>query len=157
VPSLPCTMSGLLGDDAATVSCTTDSPATIAAGVNVTMPLVLQTTARNYAVAPRSGTLVALFAMHDCFASPLANTLESVSTSQQNGAGIDVRCNLLDASGATVLTARGNLTVQDLGVHAASTAVTILTRSNAFAAGHYYRVIAEWSDGSSSTGYFRIQ
>ena len=175
VPSIPCTMSGLLGGDAATVSCTTVVPATLAAGVNVTTPQVLQPDVQNYSVQPQPGTLTVQFTQQDCFASPLASSLDAVNAPQSKGSVIQVRCALVDVTGTPVLTGSGDLIVQDLGPHGVSTPVNVLTRSNAFVASshglvylldtsdasfvttHYYRVIAQWNDGSSSTGYLLIR
>ncbi len=185
VPSLPCVVGGLLSPDAGTVTCTTSVPGTLVPGVNVTTPIVSPPAPPDYAVAPVNGTLTVIYVQSGCFASPISSSMPS-STSKSNpkqGTSVTVKCRLLDATGRPVVTAYGNLLVQDKGTNGQATASTVFsgtnvftvsndgnfdgddgfysyslaTSSTGFVSGHYYFVTATWNDGSTTTGWFYLK
>ena len=174
-PALPCTITGLLTGDAGAVTCTTTLPPTLVVGDNITVPLPSPTNPLNYAMQLVNGVLSVRYLQKDCFASPIYSSLPSTKSYQRKGSNLPIKCSLQTASGVPVTNASGNLLVSDLGVDGLAAPVTVLALTNAFSAGngsysygldtspagfvsgHYFRVIASWNDGSTTTGYFYVR
>ena len=94
-----------------------------------------------------------------------------------------VKCRLVDANGRPVVTARGNLLVQDMGTSGTAASATVYSGTNVFsvtndgdfdsedgyytyvlstspigfASGHYYLVTASWNDGSTTKGWIYLR
>ena len=183
VPSLPCTMGGVLAIGEI-VTCTTKAPALLVAGVNVTTPLVSPSAPANYNVTLVNGSLTVRYVQSGCFASPIQASLPPTSTYVRKGNSVSVRCKLVDALGRVVQNATGNLLVQDKGTDGLGAPATAFSGTNiftlsredddsrsegtyykytlgtsaaAFVTGHYYLLTATWSDGSTTTGWFYIR
>lgn len=182
VPTLPCVMGGLL---APTVTCTTKVPTTLVAGVNVTMPVVSPSSPVDYSVTTYNGQLIVHYVQSGCFASPISTTLPSTTSSSNpsKGTSVTVKCRLLDATSKPVVTATGNLAVQDMGTNGSTAGATVFSGTNVFTvhndgdlsdddgvytyllstspagfiSGHFYLVTATWNDGSKTNGYLYVR
>ncbi|MGH7669784.1 MAG: hypothetical protein ACRENQ_09855, partial [Gemmatimonadaceae bacterium] len=174
VPALPCTVGGLLAPDAGAVSCTTSVPGTIAAGVNITTPVLVPSAPVDYAVSPSNGTLTVRYLQSQCFTFPLSQSPPSTAFYVKQGLVVPVVCWLKSANGALVGNATGNITVQDMGAAATGPGTVVFQQDNAFQlgllhdyeywlstssllSGHYYLVTATWNDGSTTTGWFYLK
>jgi hypothetical protein len=175
VPSLPCVVTGLVAGEAGAVTCTTAVPASLVAGPNTTTPVVSPANPPNYSVQLVNGTLTVRYAQKGCFASPIYSSLPPTKSYQKKGSNLPVKCALQTAQGTAVTNASGNLIVYDRGTDGLGSPVGIFSLNNAFAAGngtysygldtspavfisgHYYEITAQWSDGSTTTGYFYVR
>ena len=177
VPTIPCTVSGLLAADAGAVTCTTAVPASPLAGTHATTPVVSPANPLNYDVTLVPGTLTVIgYTQVGCFASPIYNVMPTTKSAQRKGSTLPVKCTLTWADGTPVTTATGSLVVVDKGVTGLDAGVTVFsgpevfkysrggnyaygldTSPAAFVVGHYYHVTATWSDGSTTQGYFLLK
>jgi len=181
VPALPCTVSGLLGVDAGTVTCTTSVPPITVAGTYPATPLVSPASPANYTVTSVNGALtVAAYKQVGCFASPVYSEMPSTKSAQRKGSNIPIKCSLTTPEGVPVTTATGNIQVVDAGMAAVvppvKTGTVVFAANNVFkpsksgnyaygldtsvgdfVAGHYYYVIATWNDGSKTEGWFLLK
>ncbi|MCX5762581.1 MAG: MBG domain-containing protein [Gemmatimonadetes bacterium] len=169
VPSLPCTVSGLLAADAGTITCTTSVPATLVSGANTTSPVISPLIPANYAMSSVNGTLTLTgYVQQGCFASPISNSVTppSTATGVSKGTKVTVKCRLVDRGtnglalppGATVFSGTNVFTVHDDhdysdddGIYTYSLATTSFTK------GRYYLVTATWNDGSTTKGWIYIK
>ena len=171
VPSLPCSVTGLLAADAGTVSCTTAVPSITVAGTYTTTPTVSPLNPANYQVTSVNGTLtVNGYVQQDCFAEPIKSIVPTTTSGITKGATLQVRCTLLNRNGTVVTNATGDLTVRDGGTTGNANGPVVLTVPNAFrlssgvytyklstnglVKGNFYLVTARWNDGSTTTGWF---
>jgi hypothetical protein len=102
--------------------------------------------------------------------------MPSTKSFQNKGSNVPVKCTLTKANGSGVTNATGNLLVQDLGTNGLASPTTVVNLTNAFqgtssgnysygldtspsgfVSTHFYRVMATWSDGSTTTGFFYIK
>ncbi len=188
MPSLPCTVSGLLAADAGTVTCTTSVPATLVPGANTTSPVISPLIPANYAMSSVNGTLnLTGYVQQGCFASPISNSVTppSTATGLSKGTTVTVKCRLVDATGRPIVTAKGNLLVQDKGSNGLAVppvspaysgtnvftvhndgdyssddgvyTYSLSTSTSGFIKGHYYLVTATWNDGSTTKGWIYIK
>jgi hypothetical protein len=185
VPALPCVVGGLLAPDAGMVTCTTSVPGTLAPGDNVTTANVSPSAPPNYTVNKVNGKLTVRYVQSGCFASPIFTTMPatSLNANPRKGTNVTVKCRLVNATGRPVVTATGNLLVQDAGTNGLAAPVTVFSKTNAFivtddhdfddndgfytnllstspttfVTGHYYFVTATWDDGSTTTGWFYLR
>jgi hypothetical protein len=186
VPSLPCTVSGLLAADAGTITCTTLVPATLVSGANTTSPVISPLIPANYAMSSVNGTLTLTgYVQQGCFASPISNSVTppSTATGVSKGTRVTVKCRLVDGNGRPIVTAKGNLLVQDRGTNglALPPGATVFSGTNVFTVhddhddsdddgiytyrlattsftkGRYYLVTATWNDGSTTKGWIYIK
>ncbi len=174
VPSLPCTIGGLLAADAGAVTCATSAPPTLLPGLNATTPVITPSAPTNYAVTPVPGTLAVHYVQNNCFSSPIYSSQPPTKSSQKLGSNLPIKCTLLDANGNAVTGANGNLTVLDMGLNGSGPGVTVFHLDNAFSpqanknysygfdtsilsSGHFYIVTANWNDGSTTTGWFYVK
>lgn len=186
VPSLPCTVTGLLPADAGTITCTTLVPATLVSGANTTSPVISPLIPANYAMSSVNGTLTLTgYVQQGCFASPISNSVTPPSTARgvSKGTKVTVKCRLVDATGRPIVTAKGNLLVQDRGTNglALPPGATVFSGTNVFTVhddhddsdddgvytyslattsftkGRYYLVTATWNDGSTTKGWIYIK
>jgi hypothetical protein len=174
VPSLPCTVSGLLSPDAGSVTCTTSVPATLVPGVNPTTPVVSPSNPPNYAMALVNGALAVRYVQSNCFASPIYSSQPPTKSYQKLGSNLPIKCTLLDATGAAVSSATGSLNVVDMGTTGSGPGTVVFRLDDAFsqqnnknysygfdtsilASGHFYTVHAFWNDGSTTTGWFYVK
>jgi hypothetical protein len=129
----------------------------------------------NHFGSSASGAVAVRFNQVNCFALPLTSSLPPKTSWHGAGATHPVSCTLNDAQGAAVTNASGSVVVEDIGVNGVSAPVQVLTVANAFTlangsytfqlntapaaflAGHYFRLTASWSDGSTTTGYIYLQ
>ena len=175
VPALPCTVTGLFGTDAGTVTCTTSVPSPLALGPNPTTAVVSPAIPANYLVTGVAGTLTVGFVQAGCFGPPLQAAIPPTSQGVAKGASFTVSCRLLNPSGGPVLNATSVTDVHDQGATGAGPSVLIHSQANEFTVsadgtyafvlstsgglfvpGRYYRVTTSWSDGSSSVGWFYL-
>jgi hypothetical protein len=183
VPSLPCSVNGLLVPDAASVTCTTIVPTITTKGTYVTTPNVSPASPANYLVGPVNGMLTVLgYVQQGCFASPLSGTGASSASQVSRGTSVKVKCRLVEpGSGRPIVTAKGNLLVENMGSNGASSQGTVFSGTNVFTVyddhdysnddgfytydlstssltkGNYYRVTATWDDGSTTVGWFKVK
>lgn len=172
--TLPCTITGLLPQDATIIKCTTSVAFTLP-GTYATIPVV--SPAPNYAVTKVNGSLtVHPFVQVGCFAAPLSASVPP-TVGPTVGATVTIRCHLQNPLGATVAHAQGSIEVRDAGnvqpigvdpatlpvVFSASNAFALIgsdyeyglsTATSAFTFGHWYHVTVRWNDGSVTTGWF---
>jgi hypothetical protein len=186
-PTLPCPVSNLLVTEPTAVTCTTLIPATPTAGTYVTTPVINPLDPPNYNVAKVNGTLTVIgYVQQGCFASPINNSVTPpVMTGVTKGTSITVKCRLLEPSGRPIVTAKGNLLVQDKGTNGLATppatpaysgtnvfrvsddgdfsgddgfyTYTLSTSGTPFLRGHYFLVTATWNDGSTTKGWIYIK
>jgi hypothetical protein len=180
VPTIPCTVTGLLAPDAGSVTCTSSTSYT-SAGTFPVVPVVSPASPVNYAVTKTNGTLtVAGYVQVGCFASPVYSTMPDTKSAQRKGSNLPIKCTLQTPQGAAVTTATATIQVIDAGTTASNPPVrtgnVVLTVANAmkyssggnyaygldtspavFIAGHYYYVIANWNDGSKTEGWFLLK
>ncbi len=171
VPSISCTVVGLLSPDTGSVTCTTSVPATLVPGNNVTTPVVSPTNPTNYAMTLVNGNLAVRYVQNDCFASPIYSSQPPTKSYQKIGSNLPIKCTLQTATGSAVTGATGSLRIQDMGTDGNSPGVVVLDQDNVFVqqnnknysygfdtsnltSGHYYEVTAYWNDGSTTTGWF---
>jgi hypothetical protein len=179
VPTIPCTVTGLLALDAGTVTCTTTVDPFTIAGTYPAKPIVSTVSPVNYSVTKVDGLLtVAGYVQVGCFSSPIYNVMPTTKSAQRKGSNLPVKCTLTTPQGTPVTNAKGSLVVEDRGTTGTATATTAFTSNGAnvfsvsssgnysygldtspatFVAGHYYYVIATWSDGSTSVGWFLLK
>jgi hypothetical protein len=187
VPSLPCTVTGLLATDAGAVTCTTNVPSTPVSGANTTTPIVTPSNPANYAMLLVNGTLTLNgYGQQNCFASPVSSGLTPPPTSValKQGTKVTVSCRLVDGNGHAVATAKGSLVVQDRGTNGLTVpGATVFSGTNVFTVhddgdnsaddgvysyvlststagfikGHYYFLTATWSDGSTTKGWIYLK
>jgi hypothetical protein len=177
VPTLPCSVSGLLAADAGSVTCTTSVPPITAAGTYTTTPVVSPASPVNYAVTGVTGTLtVAAYVQVNCFEPPIYNVMPDTKSAQRKGSNLPVKCTLTRPDGSPVTTATGDLVVLDRGPDGNGAPVVVFSGTNVFkysrggnysygldtspagfVAGNAYYVTATWNDGSTTTGWFRIK
>lgn len=178
VPSMPCTVSGLLAADAGSVTCTTVPPAATLAGMYATTPSVSPASPINYAVASVNGTLtIQGYTQQGCFALPMTQLAPPATAGLRKGTTVQLKCTLDNPSGQPVLNATGSVLVQDRGVDGLAAPTTAFSASNVFALsngngdyysyklststtpfikGHYYLVTATWNDGTTTQGWFLL-
>ena len=181
VPAIPCAVTGLLGVDAGSVTCTTSVAPVTAAGSFPTTPVVSPTNPANYLVGGVNGLLTVLgYTQVGCFSTPIYSSMPDTKSAQRKGSNLPIKCTLTNAQGVSVTTAKGNVAVWDRGTNAA-TAPTMAgtlafsgtnvfsvssggnysygldTSPVGFIAGHYYYVIATWNDGSTTKGWFLLK
>ena len=177
VPSIPCTVSGLLGGDAGAVTCATPTPVSPLAGSYTLIPTVSPADPANYAMSLVNGTLTVVpYTQVGCFASPIYSVMPTTKSYQRKGSNVPVKCTLTTAQGVAVMNANGNLLVQDMGADGTTVIGTAFAGTNVFKVSnggnyaygldtsptgfvstHYYRVTATWTDGSVTTGWFYIR
>lgn len=181
--SLPCTISGLLGVDAGSVTCTTGIPAVTVAGTYATTAIVSPTNPTNYSITALTGSLtVAPYVQVGCFASPVYSEMPETKSAQRNGSNLPIKCTLTNQQGVSVTTATGDITVIDVGEQATTPPIkvgtTVFTGTNVFKfsrggggnyafgldtgmpgffPGRYYYVIANWNDGTTTEGWFLLK
>lgn len=186
LPAMPCVITNLAAD--VTPQCTTVVGLPVMPGANVTTPQVAPLNPANYTWAHLvSGELRVNFVQVDCFSSPIYSVMPTTKSAQRKGSNVPVKCGLFDANGNAVVTATGDLRVEDRGTDAV-TAPTVEgtqvfpddpvmpwglnvfsaskggnysfgldTSMPKFVAGHIYYVIARWSDGSFTKGWFLLK
>ncbi len=177
VPSIPCTVTGLLGPDAGSVTCATSVPAITLAGTYPTTPVVSPTNPLNYSMTLNNGALtVAAYKQVSCFSTPIYSVMPTTKSAQRKGSNLPVKCGLTTPQGAPVTNARGDLVVVDRGINGLGTPVTVFSQTNVFkystggnyaygldtspsnfVAGHQYHVTATWNDGSTTQGWFLLK
>lgn len=177
VPTIPCAVIGLLAVDAGSITCITSVPAVTSFGTYVTTPIITPTNPANYAVASVTGTLtVTGYVKSNCFAPPLISSMPPTKSYQKKGSVVPLKCTLQDGAGQPVTNASGNVLVQDMGTNGLGAPLTAFSKSNAFRAGdhgvysynldtspsgfvrgHFFRVTATWSDGSTTVGWFFLR
>jgi hypothetical protein len=174
VPTLPCTVTGLLAADAGTVTCTTSVPATLVPGLNVTTAVVSPSAPAHYAMSTVTGTLAVRYVKSDCFASPIYSSQPPTKSAQKLGSNLPIKCTLLTASGGAATNASGDLTITDMGATGAGPGTVVFHLNAAFApqenknysygfdtsiltSGHFYIVSSAWNDGSTTTGWFYVK
>jgi hypothetical protein len=139
----------------------------------VTTPAVNPVNQTNYTIASVNGTLTVGYVQNDCFAWPLPATPPARVYGVVPGLPVPAVCRLENGRGVLITTARGDIEVFDVGPNATSEPVRVATVPNAFAVaygaywawvstdgfarGRYYRVVATWDDGSTSTGYLYVR
>ena len=177
VPSMPCTVTGLLAPDAGTVTCTTSVPAITVAGLYTTTPVVSPSSPLNYSMTLENGALtVAGYVQVNCFSTPIYNVMPPTRSAQRKGSNLPVKCGLTTPQGAPVTTGKGNLVVVGRGTTGVAPPVVVFSGTNVFkystggnyaygldtspsgfVAGHYYFVTATWNDGSTTVGWFLLR
>jgi hypothetical protein len=177
VPTMPCTVSGLLSADAGLVTCLTSVPAITAAGAYATTALVSPASPVNYDVSKVNGTLtVAGYLQVGCFSSPIYSVMPTTKSAQRKGSNLPVKCGLTTPQGVPVTSAHGNLVVVDGGTTGNVNGPVVFTGNDVFkystggnyaygldtspawfVAGRYYYVTATWNDGSTSKGWFLLK
>jgi len=132
--------------------------------------------AGNYQSSTASKTFQIKYVQSGCFASPIYSVMPPTKSFQKKGSNVPIKCTLLTSSGAGVTDATGNLVVQDLGTDGMASPLTVFSLANAFkssgsgnyaygldtnpsgfVSGHFYLVSANWSDGSTTTGFFYVK
>ena len=130
----------------------------------------------NYLSSSASKTFQILYVQSGCFASPVYSVMPSTKSFQNKGSNLPVKCTLQNAQGGGVTNAQGSLLVEDLGADGLAAPSVVVSIPNAFTAsssgnyaygldtspagfvsGHFYRVTATWTDGSTTTGFFFIK
>jgi hypothetical protein len=132
----------------------------------------------NWTPSSDSKTFKILYVQTGCFSSPVYNVMPDSKSAQRKGSNLPIKCTLTTASGAPVTNATGDIQIMDAGTTASNppirTGNIVLTLTNVFKysnsgnyaygldtsgliSGHYYYVIAKWSDGSTSEGWFLIK
>jgi len=181
VPSIPCSVTGLLSPDAGSVTCTTSVPPVNAAGLFTTSPVISPANPLNYAMTSVTGVLtVRGYIQTGCFSSPIYSVMPDTKSAQRKGSNLPVKCTLTTASGVPLTIQQGDLVVQDRGTDPNTapniTGTTVFSGTNVFTAsnsgnysyglntggagfiaGHYYYVTATWKDGSKSQGWFLLK
>lgn len=182
VPSIPCSVTGLLSPDAGSVTCTTSVAAIPVAGTYPTTPVISPANPLNYSMTSVPGVLtVAAYKQVDCFSSPIYSVMPETRSAQRKGSNLPVKCTLTTPQGTPVATAKGNLVVDDRGtdrtlapfvvngpiafqgtnVFGVSTSGNysygLNTGTVGFIVGHYYYVTATWNDGSKTVGWFLLK
>lgn len=182
VPSLPCTVTGLLASESGAVTCVASVPPVTGAGTYSVVPALTPASPVNYSVTLVSGTLTVLpYVQVGCFSSPVYSVMPPSKSSQRQGSNLPVKCTLTNQAGVPVTTASGNIAVYDVGTAAATppaepapNATPVFAGTNVFSvsnggnysyglttdnliSGHYYYVIATWSDQTTTKGWFRIK
>ena len=130
----------------------------------------------NYQPSSASKTFQILYVQSGCFSSPVYSVMPSTKSFQKKGSNLPIKCSLLNAQGGGVTNAQGALLVEDLGANGTSPATAVVSIPNAFSgsssgnystgldtspagfvSGHFYRVTATWTDGSTTTGFFFVK
>lgn len=181
VPSIPCTVTGLLTSDAGSVTCATSVPSVTTAGAFTTTPVISPSNPVNYGMTSVTGVLtVRGYIQTGCFSSPIYSVMPDTKSAQRQGSNLPIKCTLASASGVPLTFQQGDLVVQDRGTDPNTapniTGTTVFSVLNAFTAsnsgnysyglntgapgfvkGHYYYVTATWKDGSKSQGWFLLK
>ena len=181
VPSIPCSVTGLLSADAGSVTCTTTVAPVTAAGSFPTTPVISPANPLNYSMTSVTGLLtVRGYLQSGCFSSPIYNVMPDTKSAQRQGSNLPVKCTLTTADGVPLTIQQGDLIVQDRGTDPAIaptisgtvvfSGANLFTASRSgnysygldtgkpgFVAGHYYYVTATWKDGSKSQGWFLLK
>lgn len=177
VPTIPCTVSGLLAADAGSVTCTTSIPTSPLAGVYPATPVLSPTDPLNYVVTLFPGTFRVIgYTQAGCFSAPIYNVMPATKSAQRKGSTLPVKCTLTRADGSPVTTAVGDLVVVDRGPSGTADPVVAFSGTNVFKysrggnyaygldtspatfrIGHYYFVTATWNDGSRTQGWFLLK
>lgn len=186
MPTMPCVVTNLAAD--VSPKCTTVVGLPLMPGTNITTPQVEPLNPANYTWANLiPGTLQVNFVQVGCFSSPIYSVMPPTKSAQRKGSNVPVKCGLFDANGTAVVTATGDLRVEDRGIDSLTAPTKegtqafpddlttpwglnvfsvskggnysfgLDTSSPKFEAGHYYYVIARWSDGSRTMGWFLLK
>lgn len=175
-PAIPCSVTGVLPGDAASITCLASGAYTVAG----TFPVVPQVTPTpNYTVTKVNGMLtVHPFTQAGCFETPLQGTPPPPGAGVPAGSTVNIVCTLLNSAGAPVTTGRGDVEIRAAGsgpvppgadpanwpvVHAATNVMSATTGGEHFytlstagyASGAYF-VTVRWNDGTVTTGWFSL-
>lgn len=178
VPTIPCTMAGLLGTDSDNISCTSDVSYTVAGAFPVKSVLPI---ANNYQVTRVNGTLTVIPYAQTCPEPPLYASPPPAANARTKSQGVPIWCTLTNSHGARVATGHGDLEVRAAGaapapgtdplsypvVFSVTDAFQLLssieysyrldTTPATFVVGQYYYVTVRWNDGSTMAGWFLLK
>jgi uncharacterized protein with FMN-binding domain len=134
----------------------------------------------NWNASTGSSTFKIQYVQSGCFASPVYSAMPDSKSAQRKGSNLPIKCTLTTASGAAVTTATGDIQIIDAGTTPSNPPVrtgnVVLTLTNVFKysnsgnyaygldtspavfiAGHYYYVVAQWNDRSTTEGWFLLK
>jgi hypothetical protein len=155
------------------------SGSVLPAGANA-LSVLFTPASTNFTTARASTSLDVRYVQVGCFSTPVYSEMPVSKSYQRKGSNVPIKCTLTNAQGVGVMTAKGDLLVQDMGTVFGSPAAPypktafagtdvfkVSTSGNfaygldtspaAFVSGHYYFVTAHWNDGSTTTGWFYIK
>jgi hypothetical protein len=187
VPSVSCTVTGLLGADATppgAVTCSATPATPTSGGSFPIVPVVSPSNPPNYNVTLVNGTLTVtvVYTQVGCFAQPIYSVMPETKSAQRKGSNVPVKCTLKLPNGSPVTNATGDLIVYELnsftpgttpqppagapslsipGAFQASSSGTYTYGLNTspafFKIGKAYLVRAFWNDNSTTSGYFIVK